>query len=205
MISRLAPLALLCACGRIGFLEIDAASSDGALDALALGEFGAPVMIGEVSTAAGDDDPTATGNLLELYFASNRNGPGLLSNLFRSTRLTATAPWSAPLPVLELNTTFDEDTPGVARDGLTIWFVSSRGGDDDLWVSTRADRSAAWGVPSLVSESAAWSRMVAPEVSRSALRMVLCRGGERQSCAVRDDAGLPDRPLATAHRGLPSR
>lgn len=112
--------------------------------------FGAPDVIGILSTAGPEvQDPTLTGDLLEIYFVG-RNSQ--LGDIFRATRNNATDPWGAPLLVLELNSGQDETTPKVSEDGLIIRFASLRGGgpgQHDLWVSTRSSRTDSWGPPLL--------------------------------------------------------
>lgn len=47
-----------------------------------------------------------------------------------------------PLPV---NTDADEDEPHVAENGLTLYFTTNRGKNDDLWFATRKVAGGAWG------------------------------------------------------------
>jgi WD40-like Beta Propeller Repeat. len=59
--------------------------------------------------------------------------------------------WSAPLNVVELNTTYNDSYPFLSRDGLTIYFTSNRVegglGGDDLWFATRESVDDPWGTP----------------------------------------------------------
>jgi hypothetical protein len=125
----------------------DAPASDAAIDAPApLGPWGTPTPI-EI-TPVNDDDPSATGDLLELYF--DRAG-----NIYVTTRASLTSPWTDPVMVAEVSSASTETTPEVSYDGLTLYFASNRAptlGTYDIWVSTRATRSAAWGTPVRVDE-----------------------------------------------------
>jgi hypothetical protein len=99
-------------------------------------------------TPAGDDDPSLTEDLLELYF--NRN-----ADIYVSKRASTGAAWGAPTAVAELNTTATETTPEVSGDGLTIYFASARTptqGGNDIWMATRGSRTAVWGTPVQVAE-----------------------------------------------------
>src|SRR5690554_405756 len=83
-----------------------------------LGPWSAPTPITDFPPVA-DDDPSATGDLLELYF--NR-----ANDIFVSKRSSVNDPWGAPTAVAELNTAGVETTPEVSYDGLTIFLASDR-------------------------------------------------------------------------------
>lgn len=124
----------------------DASADDDAADAMPLGPWSAPTAM--PITPVGDDDPSATGDLLELYF--NR-----AEDIYVATRASTAAPWGPPAAVAELNTTEAETTPEVSYDGLTIYFASARMptlGGNDIWMATRASRAAAWNTPVHVPE-----------------------------------------------------
>ena len=58
--------------------------------------------------------------------------------------------WSAPANLgLPVNTQFSESGPHPSKDGLTLYFSSTRPdgsfGAEDLWVSQRASTDAPWG------------------------------------------------------------
>lgn len=93
--------------------------------------------------ATGDDDPTATGDLLEVYF--NRDG-----DVYRITRTSLTAAWSTPALVAELSSTEAETTPEVSYDGLTMTLASARTGTlggNDIFMATRTSRTDPWSTP----------------------------------------------------------
>ncbi len=163
-------------------VSIDANRGDGGKDAQAidLGTFGSPVLLSQLSSTGTDDDPTLTGDLLELYFSTNgRAGQGG-DEIWRSTRASTLDPWGAPAPVAELNSSANEETPGVARDGLTIWFASDRPGsigDYDIWVAQRPSRNHAWGPPKVVLELSTSDTEWGPE-SADGLTLYLHRAGQ---------------------------
>lgn len=91
-----------------------------------------------------DDDGTAT-----LYFQSNRpGGPGLL-DIYSST-MQSDDTFGPAVLVAELSSPFNDQAPGIRKDGLEIFLASNRPdsfGDLDLWVSTRASTSEPWSTP----------------------------------------------------------
>lgn len=111
-----------------------------------LGSWGTPTPLD--ITPVGDDDPSATGDLLELYF--NRS-----SDIYVTKRASTSAAWDTPVVVAELSSADGETTPEVTYDGLTIYFASNRAGGlggNDIWISMRASRADAWGAPALVAD-----------------------------------------------------
>ena len=152
--------AALAACSTIGpgagddddDSQADAAAGDPDGEA-PLGPFAEPRLIEALSDPdANDDDPTVTGDLLQLFFNSNRTGNG---QLFVSRRDSVDLPWGEPQPIPELNTGDNETAPEVSADGLAIYFSSNRPGGkggQDIYLARRDDRDAAWDEPELVPE-----------------------------------------------------
>ena len=120
----------LVACGRVGFDPLSASVVDGGLDAdgSVLGPFGPAVTIAELNTGASEDDPTLTADRLEIVFASNRPMGMGAEDLWTPTRASVTDPWSGLRPIAEINSAAGDSAPRIARDGLTLYFDSSRGG-----------------------------------------------------------------------------
>ncbi|CAN5909342.1 hypothetical protein BH11MYX3_BH11MYX3_14130 [soil metagenome] len=156
---------VLAGCGRLGFDTVSGAGDAGdapeALDAPfdPSVPFGTPTIISELSSSSADDDPTLTADMLEIVFDSGRPGSSPGGDLYTSRRATLQSPWSAPTIVVELSSAFDEDTPVISRDGLTITFASDRTGSvgTDLWHASRPDRDSPWSTPVRISELASSS------------------------------------------------
>jgi hypothetical protein len=81
---------------------------------------------------------------LEAFITSNRaNGQGLI-DIWTSTRETLSDPWP-PTPIdlpSPVNSTCDDGSPWLSRDGTTLYFFSSRTagtecGKRDIWYATR--------------------------------------------------------------------
>src|SRR5690606_26802228 len=118
------------------------AAPDAPPDAGPPGPWGAPVRV--MAPVGGEDDPTLTGDLLELVF--NRDN----ATIWRVRRASLAAPWGAPELVPELG---DATTPERTADGRTIYLGSDRNlGLDDIWASTRVGPGAAWAAPVRVIE-----------------------------------------------------
>ena len=141
----------LCACGRLSFE--DQLQPPGVPE---VPVYSAPRPIAELNVAGyRDDDPTATGDLLELYFNSNRPGGPGLQDIYVTRRATTSDPWGPPALVSELSTTDDESNPDISLDGLTMYFdrtLASTTTGVDLYVSRRASRDQPWSAPVLVPE-----------------------------------------------------
>jgi Tol biopolymer transport system component len=138
-----------------GGADAPGAAGDGAdpiADGAPLGPWGTPTKIALSPPDPSDDDPTLTGDLLELYVNSSREGN---SDIFVATRTAVDQAWSSPTRVAELSSGSTETTPEVSADGLTMYFSSDRAGGTggaDLWRSTRTLRTDAWGAPMPISE-----------------------------------------------------
>ena len=106
-----------------------------------LGPWGTPTRVFPLDGLA-DDDPTVTGDLLELYF--NRGA----ADVYVSKRASVTDAWGTPTLVAELG---NSDTgPEVSLDGLTMYLSSNRAGTlglYDVMISTRATRADLWSTP----------------------------------------------------------
>ena len=142
----------LCACGRLGFED----QPEPPAGVPEVPRYGAPRPIAELNVAgARDDDPTATGDLLELYFNSNRSGGPGLQDIYVARRARTTEPWGPAQLVGELSTADDESNPDVSLDGLTLYFgrrVANSTTGMDIYVSTRAARDAPWSAAVPVPE-----------------------------------------------------
>jgi len=94
-------------------------STDGPSDDAMLGPWSTPTAI-VMPTLDVDDDPSLTGDLLELYF--NRN-----DDLFVTERVAIGTPWNSAVR-LPISTGSLETTPEISPDGLTLYFGSDRSG-----------------------------------------------------------------------------
>lgn len=128
---------------------IDGAGSD---TPFATGPFGTPERVAISSTIARDDDITLTGDMLEIFFESDRVAVGQ-SDIYTAKRASVTDPWSTPTRIDELSTAYLETSMEVSTDGLTMYFSSNRPPSTtvDVFVTTRPNRSSPWTAPVMVS------------------------------------------------------
>jgi hypothetical protein len=93
------------------------------------------------------EDPTT--GVATLFFASDRGKPQGLDDIFKSTR-NPDGSFNTPVPVTELNGPMQNGYPKLRRDGLEIFFHSTRDGGLgglDIWTSTRASTNSPWNPP----------------------------------------------------------
>src|SRR5262245_53510235 len=111
-------------------------------------EWSTPVNLGPiVNSTANDAGPFLSKDRLRLYFASNRSGSRGGSDLWVSRRNSVDEAWGQPTNLGEVvNSTADDNTPNVSRDGHWLYFMSRRPGSQanpagvigfDIWVSYR--------------------------------------------------------------------
>ena len=169
LFAAIAPLVLLGACGETGRVAGDA----GQRRVLpSPPRFSTPQLVAELSSSAIDEDPTFTGDLLEVCFMSNRAGT---KDIWTSHRAAATDAWAPPVRVAELSSPSDDWGPALTPDGLAIWFATDRvGGRAQLWRASRADplRSRG-GRRSAVPELASSAVDLSPAVDAAELSSVL--------------------------------
>jgi hypothetical protein len=110
--------------------------------------FGPAQPVSELASTSRTDNPTLTGDLLEIYFTTDReSGNG---DVWFATRASAAEPFGAPAPVSAVNGSTFETSSAISADGLTLWFGSDRSGGAggvDVWVTQRPTRTDAWSTP----------------------------------------------------------
>lgn len=98
----------------------------------------APVWpITEINTTAVERNATIRHDGLELVFESTRPGSGSF-DLWAATRANLFDPWSTPVKLAALNSPAYDGRPALSWDGTELYFFSNRGGNFDLYFSTRA-------------------------------------------------------------------
>jgi hypothetical protein len=136
-----------------------------------------PTAISELNDPdAKDQDPTLTADLLEIFFFSDRLGG---ADIWTSRRTATHARWTEPRLVSELSSEDLDMNPWISRDGLHIWFYSSRE-PIGIWTATRARRdvpfSAPLPVPITVPEIT--DLAIGPSLDPGLLRMAISIGLE---------------------------
>ncbi len=95
-----------------------------------------------------NDNPTLTGDLLEIFFTSNRDN--VSSDIWTARRASTAALFGDVALVSDASTPYFETSSAISSDGLTLWFGSDRPGGQgglDIWAIERPARNAAWSVP----------------------------------------------------------
>lgn len=164
-----------------------------------VGPYHEPLVQWELSDPSyEDDDPSLTGDMLEIYFATLRPGGPGMDDIWVSRREDVTAPWGPPEPAPGLNSDQRDHTPEVSLDGLTMMLSSTRTTftffDEDVFVSTRPNRDAEWEEPVRVAEMSTPNRDVCPFVTADGRETYGCTGSEGFLDLVRferDGAGDP--------------
>jgi len=109
------------------------------------GSFGLPAVLSELNSPCNDIRPSIRSDGLEIFFHSSRPAPGgaacaATTDLWVATRDTLSQVWNTPEnlgPVI--NGASNDIQPYISSDGRTLYFASTRSGDQlDLFVSTRS-------------------------------------------------------------------
>jgi Tol biopolymer transport system component len=68
----------------------------------------------------------------------------------RASRDSKWSEWSTPVPVLNINSAFEDANPAISKDGLSLYFQSTRPGGYgglDIYVTRRTTTDLPWDVP----------------------------------------------------------
>lgn len=116
-----------------------------------------PTNIGSpVNTSADEAFFSISTDGLELYFSgwqSYRPGGFGETDIWVARRSSPAAAWGTPVNLgAEVNSGYLDEQPFISRDGLSLYFVSTRPGaytinDVDIWVTTRPTVSDSWNTP----------------------------------------------------------
>jgi len=123
--------------------------------------WGKPVNLGPVINSYSHDAMSCfSADGLEMYFVSDRPGGWGNFDIWVSTRLSIEDPWGPPANMgAPVNSQYNEVFPSLSSDGLTLYFsdlfygynsAPDRPGGlglHDIWMSTRASRTAPWTTP----------------------------------------------------------
>ncbi len=111
--------------------------------------WGAPVLVTAVSSTSRETSPAISADGLTLCVSSDRPGGQGGLDIWTSTRPDRGSGWSAPVPVVELNSPADE-IPRPPGDHSRVMPLSRRATSNDpyqLFASSRATVSTPWSSP----------------------------------------------------------
>jgi Tol biopolymer transport system component len=109
-----------------------------------------PTPVAGINATTSDSHPWVSPDELRIVFDSRRPGGSGNGDVWEATRSDRASPFDAPVPLRELNTSSDDEGPGLTRDGLTIFFASARPGGAgflDVWVASRASTGSPFSTP----------------------------------------------------------
>ena len=142
-------------------------------------EWGVPENLGPlVNNSASDNCAAISGDGLELYFTSWREGGMGSGDLWVTKRATRNDPWGEAVNVgAPVNSAGVETFPSLSPDGLELYFTSGRYWDSgaSFVVTRRESRDAPWGEPgSLGLVINSWPHQVDPSISSDGFALVFC-------------------------------
>lgn len=150
---RLAVVAALCGCGRVGFSPSEGsdARADGALALGPFGPWGAAVDLSTLNSGSDDLAPTLSRDGLEIVFTSDRGGE---YTLYTATRPSRSASFGTPaaISVIDPIHALEYDAQ-ISFDGLELLYVSTDA-PAGMRRLTRETPSSAWQPPAVVTELA---------------------------------------------------
>jgi Tol biopolymer transport system component len=99
---------------------------------------GPPAPVAGVNSPSDDARPYVRRDGREIVFDSNRPGGLGLFDVWAATRPHTRAPWSQPVNLgPAVNSPAAETRPSLSHDGTTLYFGSTRGTSQDVFISTR--------------------------------------------------------------------
>jgi serine/threonine protein kinase len=115
-------------------------------------DWGPPENLGPVVNSSKEDSLSSiSADGLTLYFTSNRSGGYGGFDIYVTTRATPDDPWGQAVNLGPgINSSADDESPWISRDGLELYLGSYRPGgygSCDVYVARRATPDGAWGDP----------------------------------------------------------
>ena len=152
-------------------------------------------VAGVSSPSSTDDDPTVTADRLTIVFTSDRNGSDI--DLFLGTRPDPDGSFTV-IALDTLDSPGDESSPELSADGTTLFFVSDRTGDDDIYVATRPPNGVFSAATRVDSLSLAGSSETDVALSPDGLTAIIRRSGTFLRARRADTTAAFDTPIAIA-------
>lgn len=175
---------VMAGCGRLGFDPVAShVAADAGADALAVPRcdpakpFGAPIALAALSSPSSEIGIEATDDALDGVLWSDRSG---VDRIYEVTRASPTDAFAAPqlVPNLGSVTGVPDRDPALTGDGLTLVFTSQRGGDWDLYLTTRPSRTQPFAAPAVIAELATTDSDWGPVITSDGLSLYYVIGGD---------------------------
>lgn len=103
---------------------------------------------------------------------------------------------NAPQPIAALASESDDDDPTFDEEALELYFSSTRSGDENVWVSTRATTTDPWSDPVQVAELNTSSQESNPVIAPDGLTLWLASRRDGQAATDVYVATRPDKRTA---------
>lgn len=161
------------ACGRIGFDDPRDSTDGGASSGL----WGTPQVLSELG-ATGEEDPSLSADRLVIVWSSDRAGNVGSYDLLTATRPTVTSPFENIRNLTELNTVNYDGSPELSPDGLTLYFTIDTAAGGEVYMATRASRSATWSAAVLRADLSSAGDDFELAVSPDELTALVNRAGD---------------------------
>ncbi len=128
-------------------------------------DFGPPISIPNVNTAADEFHSVLSANGLRLYITSTRDGD---LDLYVAERATPVSDFGMPVELPELNSPQTERHSAITEDELEVFIDSNRTGSQgvDIYRATRPSLTTPFSTPVLVPELSSPMDEIAPSLSR---------------------------------------
>ena len=115
--------------------------------------FGTPVLVPELSTAAGETTPEITGDGLTIFVASARIGGFGADDVWMFTRLSRSQPFGSPTQMVSLSTAGEDAASAPTSDLLSLVLVRNTTNQPyDIFESSRRTTDLPWSVPVPIGE-----------------------------------------------------
>jgi Tol biopolymer transport system component len=116
------------------------------------GVWSVPSNVVQLDSVSSELHPHVALDGLSMYLASDRAGTVGGLDIWFATRASRTAPWTAPVRVVELSSTANDFSAAPDSTNLVMVVDSDRGGASlkDLYISTRTTDQAAWRGPTAI-------------------------------------------------------
>ena len=101
-------------------------------------DFAAPARVSGLNGTSQDFGPSLSGDELEVFIASDRGGGSGSMDIWRAARAQVSDPFDQPVNLSSVNSSGYDTDPRLSPDGTELFFSSSRGGNQVLWLATRA-------------------------------------------------------------------
>lgn len=108
--------------------------------------FGTPALL--LAADLKSATPRLSHDELAIYFTSDNATTS--TDLLRAVRTSRSASFGTPETMTTQSSASNDNDPAPSADHLSLFFHTGRGGNNDLWVATRASTSVDFGMPSAV-------------------------------------------------------